>query len=126
MFSSTYELVFVFVACPAGSYGLQCSETCQCVNGKCDHIDGSCSCDNGWRGVLCDQPCIGTYGKDCKEMCQCMNGATCDHVTGACTCAPGYRGTTCDASKCLNFCLTIKVQKIHYKQDVSSACVFTD
>jgi hypothetical protein len=31
---------------------------CQCVNGKCDNGimgDGSCTCDSGYSGKLCDQ-----------------------------------------------------------------------
>ena len=42
--------------CPAGSYGVQCLQRCQCENNAdCDPISGLCACKPGWRGAMCNQ-----------------------------------------------------------------------
>ncbi|KAK0133702.1 Multiple epidermal growth factor-like domains protein 6 [Merluccius polli] len=46
----------VFAACPQGFYGLDCQETCVCLNGgRCDHASGACSCLAGWIGPHCNR-----------------------------------------------------------------------
>lgn len=71
--------------CPTGTYGWNCSQTCQCApKSSCSQRDGSCTCTQpGLTGVLCKQPCQqGFYGVDCQKKCLCKNGADCDGVTG--------------------------------------------
>ena len=42
------------VACPEGTFGSGCSETCACENeGLCNSVDGSCTCVGGWTGPTC-------------------------------------------------------------------------
>lgn len=60
--------------CPVGTYGLQCAETCQCMNGgKCYHISGACLCEQGYTGEHCEtRLCTdGVYGLKCDKKCPC-------------------------------------------------------
>lgn len=43
--------------CPSGYHGDSCQNTCQCVHGYCG-LNGSCVCDKGWKGTLCNTPCL--------------------------------------------------------------------
>ncbi len=44
------------VACPAGLYGVSCSQTCVCHNNSsCDAVSGQCECSAGWTGDTCSQ-----------------------------------------------------------------------
>ncbi len=44
------------VACPAGLYGVSCSQTCVCHNhSSCDAVSGQCVCSAGWMGDTCAQ-----------------------------------------------------------------------
>lgn len=44
-------------------------------NGTCDHENGSCKCQPGFQGFLCNHPCPeGSFGLGCLEMCNCLNG----------------------------------------------------
>lgn len=49
--------LFVSIACNAGSYGVNCNETCgHCRNSyECFHIDGLCmnGCEVGYSGSMC-------------------------------------------------------------------------
>lgn len=52
-----YWNLFVFICCTA-VFASSCGagdpcETLDCVNGDC--IDGSCDCETGWEGELCDK-----------------------------------------------------------------------
>lgn len=66
-----------------------------CVNGTCQPSGGTgfvCTCDQGWVGLLCDQPdpCLPS---------PCQNGGTCSVEDGEvlCTdCDPGWMGPLCD------------------------------
>ena len=40
-------------ACPSGTYGFNCSQTCNCMNGYCDVVEG-CMCEEGWEGTDCN------------------------------------------------------------------------
>lgn len=41
-------------ACPAPTYGHNCSQTCSCFNGgSCDPVHGQCRCGPGWMGPTC-------------------------------------------------------------------------
>ena len=98
----------MFVACPDGLYSDGCRLSCQCVNSPpCDRVTGSCQCNDGYMGQICDKKCVNSWGPDCVNPCQCMNGGTCNHVDGSCLCPPGYIGQYCDTRKS-NFMLCIK------------------
>lgn len=86
----------MLAACPEGSFGHNCTQTCSCVRGNCDPINGFCACPAGYHGYLCDRLCSG--GAGCSERCQCANGARCDYVTGQCVCPAGWTGKTCQRS----------------------------
>ncbi|CAH2209498.1 jg13099, partial [Pararge aegeria aegeria] len=86
--------------CEAGRFGEQCSERCPCANNSsCDAGTGRCVCAAGWRGELCDLPCLpGTYGVACKQICphHILGNSSCDPVTGRNSCPSGYTGVTCE------------------------------
>ena len=55
--SVLYVQIFIYsVACPAGKYGESCNQTCSadCVNGRCNPVNGDCDCQSGWEGPSCD------------------------------------------------------------------------
>ncbi|KAF3848711.1 hypothetical protein F7725_015208 [Dissostichus mawsoni] len=73
--------------CQDGTYGLDCTERCDC-----SHADG---CHHS-TGIHCDSVCAeGRWGPNCSLSCNCRNGASCSPDEGTCECAPGYRDTTC-------------------------------
>ncbi|ELV11138.1 Scavenger receptor class F member 1 [Tupaia chinensis] len=87
--------------CTAGSYGVQCSNSCgHCKNKPCSPDTGSCeSCEAGWNGTQCHQPCPpGTFGESCREQCpRCWHGEACQPDTGHCQrCDPGWLGPRCE------------------------------
>ncbi|KAL2093258.1 hypothetical protein ACEWY4_010570 [Coilia grayii] len=88
-------------SCPAGHWGPDCLNSCNCHNGaQCSAYDGECRCGPGWTGLYCTQRCpSGFYGRDCAEVCRCQNGADCDHISGQCACRTGFIGGSCD-QKC--------------------------
>ena len=64
--------------CPLGTYGIDCKETCKCLNsGSCNPEDGSCNCPHGWKGDICEvRACNATgedwlYGEHCSLPCKC-------------------------------------------------------
>ena len=60
---------------------MDCEKECLCIEnqGTCDGRDGSCYCDRGYQGQMCEKKCRqGKYGRNCKHTCNCKNGATCD------------------------------------------------
>ena len=39
-----------------GTYGVNCSQTCQCQNeATCSAVDGSCNCTAGFTGEMCNE-----------------------------------------------------------------------
>ena len=42
--------------CNVGSFGDECKHSCSehCI-GTCHHVDGSCSCKEGYTGDTCDE-----------------------------------------------------------------------
>lgn len=43
-------------ACPALTFGHNCTQTCACFNGaSCDPVHGRCRCAPGWMGPTCQQ-----------------------------------------------------------------------
>ncbi|XP_077993405.1 uncharacterized protein LOC144447319 [Glandiceps talaboti] len=77
-------------------------EECHCNttnSNECNKRDGSCSCNDGWYGDVCEDKCEqGMYGQHCKKECPCMmnNTISCDHDDGTCNCKPGWMGATCN------------------------------
>lgn len=60
--------------CPVGTFGIQCAEICQCMNGgKCYHISGECLCEPGYTGVHCETRLCAevVYGLKCNKRCPC-------------------------------------------------------
>lgn len=42
--------------CPAGYWGINCAERCQCKNsGECDTVTGECICPPGYFGRMCEE-----------------------------------------------------------------------
>jgi len=56
-------------------------DDCQCENGTCEEVSGSCQCEDGWEGSHCDQ-------FHCRDIRNCYNG-TCVGPN-ACRCDPGW------------------------------------
>jgi len=57
--------------CPEGMFGLNCTKKCACRNdAKCDPIDGTCTCEPGWKGKTCSQRAckLGFYGENCAKV----------------------------------------------------------
>lgn len=47
--------VFVVSECPAGQFGSDCQDRCECQNsGQCDRQTGQCVCQPGWTGERCE------------------------------------------------------------------------
>ena len=47
---------FIYVVCVEGTFGLGCSQRCQCSDGvTCDPVTGSCICPMGKMGAKCDK-----------------------------------------------------------------------
>ena len=47
----------IHVECEAGTYGVNCEESCGdfCEGNMCDHKDGACSCTKWGIGAMCDR-----------------------------------------------------------------------
>ena len=123
------------LGCPIGSYGLHCSQPCQCKNGSnCSAVTGECTCASGFKGTDCSEgdltQCVRatsytvsllvvcptwTYGRMCENQCSCYrNGSShCHHVTGDCTCLEKWNGTFCNKGNTsrarfkVNWCMCI-------------------
>ena len=69
-----FKFVNIFVIssaeCPKNRWGPACSMRCQCQNrGKCNRVNGDCSCGKGWMGRTCTEECNSThYGAGCKKV----------------------------------------------------------
>lgn len=62
--------------CTTGYYGLNCADECQCVRGTCNegpNGDGSCNCERGYSGNICDAP-ERCFGGECGFNCVYRNG----------------------------------------------------
>ena len=67
-----YIIIRVDYACP-----INCSGHGECLD------NGTCQCDTGWFGDLCDLPV-------CPN--NCSSNGECDKDSLTCSCLPGYTG----------------------------------
>jgi len=120
----------------AKGYGLEdCSErTCPGLGGKscsgkgrCNPLDGSCTCMGHSWGEACEKTCPGKCSENGKcnqktgkcectglyfgKMCQhkacpnnCNGQGQCDLKTGTCKCSPGFVGEDCGVKRCVDDC----------------------
>lgn len=58
--------LFVFTACDAGFWGLDCVKVCDCRNSdvSCDAVTGQCNCEAGFTGTRCDLSEFSTFALD--------------------------------------------------------------
>ncbi len=83
--------------CPSGKFGLNCSQSCDCLNGaSCEKATGECICRKGYSGSKCaTRHCPDDkFGEKCDKKCQChgTNSLHCDSWDGTCRCKPGFKG----------------------------------
>ena len=78
--------------CPVGTFGQDCSGSCQCNTQNsifCDHVSGTCNCTVGWEGDACDidiDECAAPSSVTCPARSDCVNTAG-GHV---CACETGF------------------------------------
>ncbi|KAJ8321776.1 hypothetical protein KUTeg_000247 [Tegillarca granosa] len=89
------------LACDYGKFGYSCASTCNCKDGGCNNVNGTCfrqECLAGWTGHNCSVECEqDTFGPNCIYQCHCLSG-TCYRTNGTCTvagCEAGWAGETC-------------------------------
>lgn len=121
-------LFVIFSACPADTFGVNCSHRCRCSADRelCHPVTGKCSCGPGYYGPRCElresavhvtvssdankrllylftglsAGCrAGTFGPNCRSRCSCLNGGRCDFRTGTCHCPPGFIGADCGSGE---------------------------
>lgn len=52
----TRVCVLVFIVCLEGSFGNDCSVSCEdCLNGECSENKDHCDCLPGWTGTICNE-----------------------------------------------------------------------
>ncbi|KTF74229.1 hypothetical protein cypCar_00019357, partial [Cyprinus carpio] len=112
--------------CPEGTWGLQCNQTCSCLNGAtCQAHTGTCLCKPGFWGAQCQHMCsAGLFGEKCSLHCpQCVHASSCHHITGNCLCLPGYTGHLCEQAcpmgryglHCSNVCMCTNNTTCHHQ-----------
>ncbi|XP_065177608.1 multiple epidermal growth factor-like domains protein 11 isoform X1 [Sycon ciliatum] len=121
--------------CPTGHYGGNCTSKCDCENGDCNHVNGSCSCFPGYHGHRCRKRCVdGKFGLHCAHRCECTSGAetsACNVFDGVCQCKPGYVGRTCSemcngasfGAECKQQCDCLNGGKCHHE---TGLCMCSD
>ncbi|PVD36007.1 hypothetical protein C0Q70_02977 [Pomacea canaliculata] len=95
-------------ACPNGTYGENCTQTCHCGQGaeRCDNIIG-CVCRPGWQGTDCDTDTDECQNQGAVDNCTLTN-AICVNSPGTytCECDVGFfldQGGICkDIDECLS------------------------
>jgi len=56
MYDHVCYLTVCVSVCPDGFYGEDCLEQCECRNGgHCNHETGTCECQAGWHGRMCEK-----------------------------------------------------------------------
>ncbi|CAL1545513.1 unnamed protein product [Lymnaea stagnalis] len=91
--------------CDSPSYGVNCSQTCECSdNGYCDVVKG-CVCDENWTGVNCDvdvDECISPDICPENQLCQNTNGSF------TCLCPTGFEMAD-DKCRDINECIEAEI-----------------
>ncbi|BFY99173.1 hypothetical protein BsWGS_02212 [Bradybaena similaris] len=111
--------IFGDAVCPAGKYGKECNNSCNCAKSgeNCFVSTGGCpsGCAAGYQWEGCQIPCPQkTFGQDCRETCSTnCSSQLCDTVNGKC--ASCVRGTTGD------YCDQVCPQK-RFSQNCSETC----
>ncbi|KAI8737995.1 multiple epidermal growth factor domains protein 6, partial [Biomphalaria glabrata] len=112
-----HEVSGVCTPCNATSFGVNCSQTCTCIEANtldCNDKTGVCTCLPGWNGSKCDldiDECLlnANYCTDPNSSCLNLNGsALCECKTGFQRPAPGNFCQACDDT--------------HWGQNCSSVC----
>ncbi|KAG8345454.1 hypothetical protein TRVL_03717 [Trypanosoma vivax] len=70
------------------------------MNGVCQ-ADGSCKCNEGFKGANCGECTDNHYGPKCRQCPSCLNGGTCDsgiNGTGSCRCKGMFSGLRCNVT----------------------------
>ena len=85
----------LFPACPDGTFGDVCKQTCDCHGQhvqSCDHVDGTCHCKAGWEGSSCDDD-IDECASDNLNNCSDTTHTVCQNTDGGftCVCQDGFR-----------------------------------
>ncbi|KAL5020522.1 hypothetical protein ScPMuIL_003414 [Solemya velum] len=101
--------------CDAAHFGDGCTSECTCISGNtqdCDHVTGACSCNQGWRGGVCETDIdeCATNDGDCPEHSVCVN----KNGTHDCNCNAGFEkleNGTC-----------VACDSTHYGQNCADAC----
>ncbi|XP_059143588.1 uncharacterized protein LOC131930938 [Physella acuta] len=80
-------------ACNEGTWGLGCTNTCNCVTSNtqfCDKKSGDCHCKSGWNGSSCEEDI-----DECKASNICYAHSHCINTPGGhvCSCDDGYVNT---------------------------------
>ncbi|XP_076629946.1 uncharacterized protein LOC143346079 isoform X1 [Colletes latitarsis] len=73
--------------CPAGTWGSQCKEKCDCPEDvPCNSANGRCACPPGLHGPTCDQTCPDDlWSPECEFPCDCKNSShKCSPETSLC------------------------------------------
>ncbi|XP_062609554.1 uncharacterized protein LOC134271353 [Saccostrea cucullata] len=79
--------------CGDSTFGVQCSETCECVPNNtdvCNHVNGSCQCKNGWIGQHCSEDV-----NECEQQLPICNETLnqfCFNTEGSAVCECRYGG----------------------------------
>uniref|UniRef100_A0A2C9JEB6 Uncharacterized protein n=1 Tax=Biomphalaria glabrata TaxID=6526 RepID=A0A2C9JEB6_BIOGL len=108
-----YEVSGVCTPCNATSFGVNCSQTCTCIEANtldCNDKTGVCTCLPGWNGSICDldiDECLlnANYCTDPNSFCLNLNGSVlCECETGfyrpfpgnfCQVCEPNHYGPNC-------------------------------
>ncbi|XP_027899534.1 stabilin-2 isoform X1 [Xiphophorus couchianus] len=94
-------------SCCPGYWGPDCTECPDGADRPCsgrgvcsDGLggNGTCSCQVGFVGTVCEDCSPGRYGPTCSSECSCVHGLCGSGLKGdgRCTCFSGYRGPRCD------------------------------
>ncbi|XP_052772238.1 uncharacterized protein LOC128211461 isoform X1 [Mya arenaria] len=93
--------------CQQGYYGQHCVNTCACNalrTKSCNHVTGTCACDEGWTGKICDED-VDECGD--QSLNTCTKFSECSNTFGRylCNCNKGYKTqpNSNDCSECLDF-----------------------